>query len=171
MELMDAMLQRRSIRKYKADPVPAEKLEKILQAGLLAPTSKDRKPCEFYAVTDRETLVALSEAKAAGGAMLANAGAAIVVLADPVKADTWIEDSSIALAFMHLMAVDQGVGSCWIQIHMRKDAAGGDAEANVRKIMSAPDSYCAAGILSLGMPAEERPAKVLSELDYSKIHS
>ena len=170
MELMDVMLQRRSIRRYTDEPVPEEKLEKILQAGLLAPTSKNRRPCEFYVVKDRETLDALSNVKVANGEMLRKATAAIVVFGDTNKADTWIEDSSIALAFMHLMAKDQGVGSCWVQMHLRKDSDGRDAEDNVREIMDVPDSYRIVGILSLGMPAEERPARDLEKLEYHKIH-
>lgn len=153
MELMDVMLKRHSIRKYADEPVPQEKLDKILEAARLAPTSKNRKPCEFFVVTDRETLIALSSAKSSGGAMLADAGAAIVVFADTNKADTWIEDSSIALTYMHLMATDQGLGSCWVQMYLRKDSDGGDAEDNVRRIMSAPDSYRVVGILSVGVPA------------------
>lgn len=151
---MDAMLQRHSIRRYADEAIPEEKLEKILEAGRLAPTSMNRKPCVFCLVKDRETLEALASAKSAGAAMLASAGAAIVVFGDSNKADTWIEDSSIALTYMHLMATDQGVGSCWVQMHMRKDANGGDAEDNVRRIMSAPDSYRVVGVLSLGVPAE-----------------
>ena len=64
------MLHRRSVRKYTAEPIPEEKLEKILQAGLLAPTSKNRKPCEFYVVRDKAVLKQLSEAKKLGAGML-----------------------------------------------------------------------------------------------------
>ena len=97
MELMQAMMTRRSIRRYTDEKIPEEKLTRVLQAALLAPTSRDFRPCEFYVVEDRETLTALAGAKQAGAEMLKGAGAAIVVLADAVKSDTWIEDSSIAL--------------------------------------------------------------------------
>ena len=50
MELMDIILKRRSVRKYLEEPIPEDKLEKILQAGLLAPTSRNLKPWEFYVV-------------------------------------------------------------------------------------------------------------------------
>ena len=170
MDVLEVMLQRRSIRKYTGEDIPEDKLEKILQAGLLAPTSRDRRPCEFYPVRDRETLTALSSAKAAGAAMLKDAAAAIVVFADQDKADTWVEDSSIALTYMMLMAVDQGLGSCWVQMHLRESADGNDAEDNIRKIMSVPDNYRTVGVLSLGIPAEERAPNELSELDHSKIH-
>ena len=56
------MLNRRSVRAYAAEPVPEDKLEKILQAGLLAPISKNRKPCEFYVIRDKAVLKELSKA-------------------------------------------------------------------------------------------------------------
>ena len=171
MELFDAIIKRRSIRKYTGETIPEEKLEKIVQAGLFAPTSRNIKPCELYVVRDKKVLKLLSNAKSAGGAFVSDADAAIVVLADESKADTWVEDSSIALAYMNLMAVDQGIGACWVQMHMRKDADGADAEANVREILSAPGNYRVVGVLSLGIADQQRPANSPDELDFSKVHT
>ena len=56
MSLIDVMKNRRSIRKYTDEDIPEEKLEKIIQAGLLAPTSRNRKPCNFMVAKDRATL-------------------------------------------------------------------------------------------------------------------
>jgi len=169
MDLINIMLNRRSIRKYKVEDIPPDKLERILQAGLLAPTSKNRKPCEFVVVRDKETLAALSQAKAAGAGMLAECNAAIVVLGNTEKADTWIEDSSIALSYMDLMAAEQGIGSCWCQIHLRFAADGTDAEERVRQILSLPEKYRIVGILSLGIPDEKREPHTLDEADFGKV--
>ena len=119
MALIDTILKRKSIRKYTDDTIPEDKLNKILQAGLLAPTSRNIKPCEIYIVKDKDVLKKLAGAKKAGAGMLTGCNAAVVVLADSEKADTWIEDSSIAMSFMMLMAEEQGIGNCWVQIHMR----------------------------------------------------
>ena len=100
MELMDTILKRRSIRKYTGEDIPEETLRQILQAGLLAPTSRNLKPREFYVVKDKDTLRKLSAAKSAGGGMLAQCSAAIAVFGDSEKADTWVEDCSIAMSFM-----------------------------------------------------------------------
>lgn len=170
MELMDILLSRRSIRKYTGEDVPEETLREILQAGLLAPTSRNLKPWEFYAVRDRETLRRLSRAKSAGGGMLAECSAAIAVFGDGEKADTWIEDCSIAMSFMMLMAEAKGVGSCWVQILFRTDASGKAAEENVREILAAPAGSRIAGILALGIPAEKAKARLLSDVDWSKVH-
>ena len=112
----------------------------------------------------------LSEAKKLGAGMLSECDAAIAVFADSKKADTWIEDCSIAMSFMHLMAAEQGVGSCWVQIHLRSSSLGTDAEAGVRTVLSVPEHYRIVGILALGMPAKESQPHTLEDLDQTKIH-
>ena len=102
--------------------------------------------------------------------MLADCNVAVAVFGDPEKADTWIEDSAIALTYMDLMAASQGVGSCWCQMHMRASASGKDAEENVREILSVPDSWRVVGILSLGMPENEAEPHTLEELPREKLH-
>ncbi len=170
MELMDIILKRRSVRKYSGEEISDQVLDKILQAGLLAPTSRDLKPWEFYAVRDRDVLRKLSASKSAGGAMLAECGAAIAVFGDGVKADTWVEDCSIAMSFMMLMAEELDVGSCWVQIHFRTDASGNAAEDNVRRILGVDEKYRIAGILSLGVPAEAPKPRCAEDADWGKVH-
>lgn len=170
MELIELMLKRRSVRKYSEEDIPEDKLEKIIQAGLLAPTSRNLKPWEFYVVRDRDTLKKLSVAKGSGAGMLERCAAAIAVFANSEKADTWIEDCSIAMSFMMLMAEEQGIGNCWVQFHLRTDSDGSDAEQNVREILSVPDKYRIAGILSLGVKAEEPKPHSPEEIDRGKIH-
>jgi nitroreductase len=169
MTLMDTMLRRRSIRKYSDDEIPSDKLEKIIQAGLLAPTSRNRKPCKFLVVRDRSTLKKLSKSKRSGSKMLKDANAAIVVYADSDKADTWIEDSSIALSYMNLMAEEQGVGSCWVQIHLRKTGINKDSEDYVRELFNLDEKYRIVGILSLGIPDIKLDPYSLDDLDYDKV--
>ena len=70
MKLLETMLSRRSIRQYTEEAIPEEKLNMILQAGLLAPTSRNIKPCEFYVIRNKDILMKLSQAKAMGAAML-----------------------------------------------------------------------------------------------------
>ena len=170
MDLIELMRRRRSIRKYSDEAIPEDKLTQILQAGLLAPTSRGMRPWEYYVVKDKDTLKKLSQAKQHGAALIAGCDTAIVVSADSELADTWIEDSSIALAFMHLMATEQGVGSCWVQLHMRKGADGSDAEDNARRIVGAPEGSRIVGILGLGMPGEVKEQNKEEDLDFQKVH-
>ena len=145
MTLIDTMLKRRSTRKFNNEKITKDELEKILQAALLAPTSMNRKPCNFLVVERKETLEELSKCKNHGADLIAGADKAIVVVADTLIADTWCEDSSIALTYMHLMASELDIGSCWVQVHLR-DKEGIDAEKVVRDIVKIDDHYRIVGI-------------------------
>ena len=170
MELMDIILKRRSVRRYTDEEIPEKTLEKIVQAGLLAPTSRNLKPCDFCVVTDRETLKKLSRAKSAGAGMLADCAAAVAVFGDAEKADTWVEDCSIAMSFMMLAAQEAGVGSCWVQLHFRTDASGRSAEENAKEILAVPERFRIPGILALGFPAEEARPHVPEDADLNRVH-
>ena len=171
MGMIQTILKRRSVRKYTDQPIPDDDLNLILEAGLLAPTSQNRKPCEFYLIQNKEILKKLSKAKKFGAGMLSECNAAIAVLADSKKADTWIEDSSIALSYMNLMAAELGIGSCWCQMHLRSSLLGKDAEESVRKILDITDNKLRlVGILALGVPEKEIQAHKEEEADWNKVH-
>ncbi len=150
MEFQQIIKKRKSIRTYADTPISQEILDHILQVGELAPTSRNRKPCTFHLIQDKGTLQRLSKAKNAGAVFTADAAAAIVVAADSEKADTWIEDSSIALTYMMLAAEEQNLGCCWVQMHLRKDENGRDAEENVRELLGLPERFRVVGFLALG---------------------
>ena len=150
MEFQQIIEKRKSIRTYADTPIPQDVLDHILQVGELAPTSRNLKPCTFHLIQEREVLQKLSKAKKAGASFAAAAAAAIVVAADSEKADTWIEDSAIAMTYMMLAAEEQNLGCCWVQIHLRKNADGRDAEENVREILGLPEQFRVVGFLALG---------------------
>ena len=169
MELIDVMLKRRSTRKFNDTPVTKEELNRILQSALLAPTSRNRKPCSFMIVERKETLNQLAKSKDHGADLIRSADKAIVVVADTLIADTWIEDSSISLAHMHLMATELGLGSCWVQIHLRSKE-GRDSEEIVREILKIDSHYRIVGILAVGHSDSIPDAHSLDEIDKNRIH-
>ncbi|MBQ6621864.1 MAG: nitroreductase family protein [Mogibacterium sp.] len=154
MELSEVMKKRKSIRKYAPAPIPADTLQAIVDAARLAPTSMNRKPCDFRVITDRETLDRLAEAKKGGAGMLREAAAAIIVVSDTEKADTIIEDSSIAMTYLMLAAVDQGIDNCWVQFRLRRDAEDRDAVDHVRELLDLPENCRPLHALALGLPRE-----------------
>jgi len=170
MDLLDVMLKRRSVRKYTEEEIPNEKLNRILQAGLLAPTSRNRKPCSFLVVDSKEALEKLSESKESSSKYIKNANKAIVVVANTLISDTWIEDSSIALAFMHLMAAEQDIGSCWVQIHLRTAKNGESSEDYVREVLGIDDYFRIVGILALGVPFYEVKGYKIEDIDTERVH-
>ena len=167
--LLDTILKRRSNRDYTDEKISKDKLEKIIQAGLLAPTSRNRKPCELVVVQDKQTLKKLSKSKKSGSAMIEKCHTAIVVFADSQKADTWIEDSSIMLAYMDLMANELGIGSCWCQSHLRYTFEGKSSEVYIRELFEKEENYRIVGILSLGIPKNNLEPHQLSEVEWNRI--
>jgi len=160
---------RRSIRKYKIQEIEKDKIEKLMEAALLSPSSKARYPCEFIFVNDKDLLAKLSQSKPHGSAFLANAPLGIVVTADPAKSDVWIEDASIATAFILLAAEELGLGACWIQIRKRKYSETIDSEEYIRKVLSIPDNKRVLAMVGVGYPDENKMPRQEGDLMYDKI--
>lgn len=169
MDLLEIMRKRRSIRTYTDERVEDDRLEMILKAGLLSASSKNKRPWEFIVVRDKKMLLELAECRVGSASMLNGADCAIVVIGDSEKTDVWVEDCSIAMANMHLMADSLGIGSCWIQGRLR-EAKDVTTESYIRKRLNFPENYRLEAILSLGMPAVYPKAYELEELDTEKIH-
>ena len=170
MDILEQLQERHSVRTYTEENIPEADLTKILQAGLLSPTSRGKKPWEFIVIQERETLNRLAFAKGNKPNMLKDAKAAIIVIADETVSDVWIEDVSIAMMNMHLEADSLGIGSCWIQLRKRNAYDGQDAVEYVKKVLALPEKYQLNSILSLGMPKAKASRTELNALDKTKIH-
>lgn len=170
MELLDLLLNRRSVRQYTGEQIPQDKLEKILQAGLLSASGRNRQPWEFVVVQDKDTLQKLSQSRVGAAKMLENAGCAIVVFADSDKTDVWTEDCSIAMSNMHLMADSLGLGSCWIQGRLRETEEGITTEEYCRNLLGVSSEYVLEAMLSVGVITEHPQAHTLDELNMNKVH-
>ncbi|MBO5177039.1 MAG: nitroreductase family protein [Lachnospiraceae bacterium] len=170
-DLLQLMLKRRSIRKFTGESIPVDKIKLILQAGLASATSKNRKPWEFVVVQEKETLKALAKCRAGAAKMLENAGCAIVVFGDTsVTSDVWVEDCSIAMSNMHLMADALGLGSCWIQGRCREAENGQSTESFCRELLGVPENYALEAILSVGVPTERPSGYAEVDLKMEKVH-
>ena len=170
MDMLQTILNRRSVRQYTDEPIPEEKLNAILYAGLAAASSKNRRPWEFVVVRDRAMLDALGGCRPGASNLLSKCQAAIVVCADAEAVDVWVEDCGSAMTQMHLMADAIGVGSCWLQVRLRKAADGRDTADVVRQLLGIPGKYGVMAILTLGMPESHPDPHTVDELLLEKIH-
>ena len=170
MELIEIMKNRRSVRKYTGERIPDEKLELVLQAGLLSASGRAKRPWEFIVVRGKETLAAMSECREGSARMLVWADCAVAVIADAEKTDVWTEDCSIAMSNMHLMADSLGLGSCWIQGRLRTAADGRTTEEYLRELLGFPENYVLEAVLSLGVPDGHPEPYKIEELKTEKIH-
>ncbi|MDO4496462.1 MAG: nitroreductase family protein [Bacteroidales bacterium] len=165
----ELIINRRSIRKYTGEILDPEQVRLILEAGLMAPAGKRLNPWHFVVIEDRETLVALSKAKAQGAGPLATAALGICLCADPSVSDTWVEDLSIASIQMQLQCTDLGLGSVWIQMRNRYDEEGNAATYNVRRILNLPDHFEVLNVISIGHIGEERKPYDTGKLQWEKV--
>ncbi len=170
MELLELMRNRRSVRQFTGETVPQEKVEKVLQAALMSASGRALRPWEFVVVQDKETILKLSECRPGVGKTIAASTVAVVVAADPEKSGIWVEDCSIAMANMYLMAEEQGVGGCWIHCRERETPDGGSTEEYVKGLLGIPESYRVLSMFVFGVPASHLPAYELDKLMTEKVH-
>lgn len=166
----ELLINRRSIRRYTSEPVNADQVRMIIEAALMAPSSKSVRPWQFIVTEDREMLQKLSECKPNYATSLATAPLAIVVTADTTRSDVWVEDAAIAAAFMQLQAADFGLGSCWVEIRERFRADGETAEEYVRELMGIPEHFAVLCVITVGHKDEERKPINPEKLLWEKVH-
>jgi nitroreductase len=156
--------KRRSHRKFTPEKIAEEQIQLLLDAALMAPTSKGLHSYSFCVVEKPELLLALSQSKAMGSQFVVDAACAIVVLAEPEISDVWIEDASTAAMSMLYQAEDIGLGACWVQIRERRDADGKDSEEVVRDILSLPASKRVVCLIALGHKGMERKEQNMEKI-------
>lgn len=170
MEFHSTLFHRRSVRLYSGEAVNIYDLRSILTAGLAAPSSRGKRPLDFYVIRDRSLLHTLSESKAAGAAMLDKADCTIAIAGDMRKSDVWLEDAAIAGGYMLLAAADCNVGACWVQLRLRTDAMGRPSDELVRETLGLSTHQQVAMLIALGIPASAPGHHSPGELDWSRVH-
>ncbi|HHV71635.1 MAG TPA: hypothetical protein GXX38_03355 [Clostridia bacterium] len=168
--MLELLLKRRSIRRFKDTSLPADKIEQLLKAALLSPSSRNICPWEFIVVDDKELLKKLSQAKEHSASFLAGAPLGIVVIADQNKSDVWVEDCSIVSIIIQLMAESLGLGSCWIQIRNRMYSSAKTAEEYIRELLNIPANYGVESIIALGYPDEKKEPHREEDLQFNKVY-
>ena len=158
--MYEDLLTRRSVRKYSDRPVEDEKLDKVLTAGLYAPTGMNNQLPVLVAVRDKATRDRLSRMNAAvmgaSGDPFYGAPCVIVVLSDPERM-TWVEDGSLVLGNLMNAAHSLGLGSCWI--HRAKECFDTPEGKALLRAWGVPENYRGVGNCILGYAAEEPEVK------------
>lgn len=166
----DLIKNRRSMRKFTEQELTQDEVVTLLKAALMSPSSKRSNCWQFVVVDDKETLKKLSFCKEMGASFLANAAMAVVVLADPLASDVWIEDAAIASLMIQLQAEDLGLGSCWIQVRERFTADGTPSGEFVHDVLDIPLQLQVLSIVAIGHKGMERKPFNEEHLQWEKIH-
>ncbi len=161
---MNELYTRVSIRKYQPRPVEPEKTLALLRAAMQAPSAKNQQPWEFYVVTNRAKLEALSTVSPYSG-MTKNAPAAIVSVyrKDCMLPDYAHIDMSIAMENLWLECVSQGLGGVWLGIAPQEERMRA-----VEAVLGLPKDVRAFAIFPYGYPAEERQQR--DRFEENRIH-
>ena len=152
MKVLEVIQKRRSVRKYKEDPIPEKALMRVLEAARLAPSGKNFQPWKFIIVKDKALKEKLAQASA-GQFFMAEAPIIIVGCGFPDNCYThmgrymksWSVDVTIALEHLILQAQEEGLGTCWI---------GSFEEEEVKAILNIPENVKVLALTPLGYPDE-----------------
>lgn len=164
---MDAILNRRSIRKYKEQAIPEELFTELLEAGMCAPSAGNERPWHFIVITERSLLKGITEFHQ-HSQMLKQAPAAIIVCADLTcnkypGIDYWVQDCAAATENILLAAQDKGLGTCWLGVYPREDRMAG-----MSRLLGLPEHIIPFSAIAVGYPAEIKSAG--SRYDGSRVH-
>ena len=161
---MNAIFTRTSVRKFEDRPVEKEKIEKLLQAGFVAPSAGNQQPWEFYVVTKRETIEAL--AKTSPYAVSAAKAPVVLVIAarkDVIFPGITDIDCAIATENLWLELEELGLGGVMMAVSPVPDRI-----EKVGKILDLPDNQYASALLPFGYPVGKKPQ--VNRYDAKKIH-
>lgn len=165
MDVFKAIQTRRSIRGYKSTPIPEEKLRKVLEAARLAPSANNSQDWKFVVVRDPQKIKELAETK---GSRSFIEEAPVIIVAVALKPEKLLSsdnlaytiDLAIAVDHMTLVAVEEGLGTCWI---------GAFSQEKVREVLNIPESCKVVALLPLGFPSD--PGRPKSRKDLKEIVS
>jgi nitroreductase len=144
LETFTCIRTRREIREYLDKPIPDEDLLRILEAGRLAPSSKNSQPWHFVVIKNKETLSRIASLTPTG-AQIGKASLAIAVLMDGAKLPE--VDGARTIQSMILGAWDLGIGACWVT-NFYDDA--------VKDILGAPQRMKLVSVIPFGYPREAK---------------
>lgn len=161
-------LTRRSIRKYQDRKVEKEVIEQLMKTAVVSPSGRNGRPYEFIVVDDKEIIKKLAHSKESGAQFAENAPLMIVTLYHEYP--TGEDDACIASTIIQLKAHELGLGSCWLQTKGKIGTNGKTCHENIREILNLPKDIHISNMISLGYPAEERPAYTEKDMDMTKVH-
>ena len=161
MDAIECIKTRRSIRKFKPDPVPRKLLMEIIDCGRHAPSSRNSQPWQFVVVTDQKQKEEIALVKDKNKeSWLSKAPLLIVVCIDLSLSHFWVDDGSAAAENMLLAAHALGLGGCWVTTNYRDPVF----TAKIQKALGASENLFPVCIVALGYPDEEPHPKELKPL-------
>ncbi len=165
METINAIMTRRSVRKYTSEKIKESDLEIIIRAGMQAPSAGNERPWHFVVITDRKTLDSIPKVHQYSE-MLLEAQAAILVCCDlnlQTHKGYWPEECGACMQNMLLASHSLGLGSVWTGVYPNEERVSA-----LRHMFNMPESVVPFALMPIGHPAERKPRE--DRYDASRIH-
>lgn len=162
MHVKEAIRTRRSIRKYRQEPIDRKILKELIDGARLAPSAANRQPLEYIIVDDEKLLDEVFETLAWAGYIQPDGNpkegerpmAYIVVLGNTEYGKGWnLRDAGAAIMSIILEAQSYGIGSCWI---------GSIRREKLSEILNISGKYDIDSVIALGYPAEKSVAEEMT---------
>ena len=154
MELKKILDVRRSTRKFLDRKVEQEKLQRIADMALTAPSSRNSRSTRLMIVDKKEDLEHIATMRDYGAAFVKNAAAAILVMGDMSKSDLWLDNCVITATILQLAVVDEGLASCWVHVNdrpcLQAEPDGRKADDYLRELLDLPEHYGILCAVALG---------------------
>ena len=161
---MDEIFSRRSVRRYKDTPISYDLLEKVIMAGMAAPSAGNVKPWHFIIIDDRQKLLKITEIHPYSN-MLKECAAAVIVCGDITlekHKGFWVQDCSAATENMLIEAVHLKLGAVWLGVYPVEKIVKA-----IQSLFGLPENIIPLCVVSLGYPLE-KPERV-DRFDPSRI--
>jgi nitroreductase len=163
--MLESILSRRSIRKFKNTPVCEKDIEDILKAAMAAPSAGNSQCWEFIIINNRIILDEIPKIHP-HAQMILESPIAILVCADVSREkypERWLLDCSAATQNILLAVHEKGLGAVWVGIHPDKERIKG-----ITKLFNLPDNIKPFSLIPIGYPNETKPPS--NRFDKNKIH-
>jgi nitroreductase len=165
MDTIEAILTRRSIRRYTERAVPPEIVESLLKAAMYAPSARNAQSWHFVVITERRLLDEVPTFHPYA-AMIRQAPLAILVCGDEQlepRAAYWVENCSAATQNILLAAHALGLGAVWLGVYPNEDRVDG-----MRRLTGVPAHVIPMALIVIGYPAERPPTP--ERYDPGRVH-
>ena len=166
MDATDALLTRRSIRKYTEEPVSDEVIKTLLEAAMAAPSAGNQQPWHFIVIRDRAILDDIPKLHPYAQ-MVKEAPVAIVVCGDQRSVkykDYWPQDCAAAAQNLLLAAHANNLGAVWCGVYPNEERVG-----PLRELLGIPPGVSPFSLIGMGHPDEEKPPA--ERFDASRMHA
>lgn len=165
---MRTIYKRRSIRKFQDRSVEREKILKVLEAGMNAPSAMNQQPWQFVVIDDQNIIEKVLEVHPFARPAK-EAPVSILVCGDLEKElaeGYWPIDCAAAVQNMLLEVTDIGLGGCWLGIYPKPERV-----ACLKEALSVPETIVPFALIAVGYPAEDKEEKKLFDSSRIKYNS